>query len=195
MKLKLAGIFMLLILLFIGCSSLKVATDFDPSQDFSKYKTYRWATTKEVNPNDALAKAPLIKKRVITGIDLALQEKGFVLANEDQEPDFVVMTHAGTKEKMQVYNTGGYGYGRYGGWYDPWWGPYGGSTQVSYYEEGSLVIDIVDWTEKELSWRGIGTGIIKEGPSDKEEAQEEINIIVSKILADFPPGGPQHQGK
>jgi hypothetical protein len=193
MKIVLSGISTFLLLTFVGCSSLKVATDFDPSQDFGSYKTYRWATTKEVNPNDALAQAPLIKKRVVAGIDKALQDKGFVLAGDDMEPDFVVMTHAGTKEKMQVYNTGGYGYGRYGGWYDPWWGPYGGSTQVSYYEEGSLVIDIVDWEQKELSWRGVGTGVVREGPSDKEEAQEEINMIVAKILADFPPGGPQHQ--
>lgn len=189
MKLFILNISAFLLFFIIGCSSLKVATDFDPSQDFSKYKTYRWATTKEVNPNDALAQVPLIKKRVVAGIDKALQEKGFILAEDNVVPDFVVMTHAGTKEKMQVYNTGGYGYGRYGGWYDPWWGPYGGSTQVSYYEEGSLVIDIVDWEQKELSWRGVGTGVVKEGPSDKEEAQEEINMIVSKILTDFPPGG------
>ena len=193
MKIKIASISTLLILVFVGCSSLKVATDFDPTQDFSKYKTYRWATTKEVNPNDALAQNPLIKKRVVAGIDAALQQKGFVLADDAAEPDFVVMTHAGTKEKMQVYNTGGYGYGRYGGWYDPWWGPYGGSTQVSYYEEGSLVIDVIDWQEKELSWRGVGTGVVKESQQDAEEMQERINEITSKILTDFPPGGPQHQ--
>jgi hypothetical protein len=93
---------------------------------------------------------------------------------------------------MNVTQTGG-GYRGYG-WYDPWWGPYGGSTHVSYYEEGSLVIDVIDWTEKELSWRGVGTGVVKDRSSDDpEEMQEEINLIVAKILADFPPGGPQHQ--
>jgi hypothetical protein len=157
----------IIILALVGCSSLTVTTDFDASQDFNSYKTYRWATTEEVNPNDALAQNPLVKKRVIAGIDKALQDKGFVLVEKGSGPDFVVITHAGVKEKMNVTQTGGYrGYG----WYDPWWGPYGGSTHVSYYEEGSLVIDIIDWTEKELSWRGIGTGV-----------------------ADFPPGGPQHQ--
>jgi len=182
-----------LLLAFVVCSSLTVTTDFDPSQDFSKYKTYRWATTKEVNPNDELAKNPLIRKRVVAAIDKALQSKGFAIT--ESEPDFVVMIIGGTKEKMQVTNTGGvYGYGRYGGWYDPWWGPYGGSTHVSYYEEGSLVIDIVDWNQKELSWRGIGTGVVKEY-SSQEEQQEALDKICAKILADFPPGGPQHQGK
>ena len=179
------------VLVFIGCSSLKVTTDFDPSQDFGKYKTYRWANSKEINPNDALARNPLIKKRVINGIDKALQDKGFVLAAKDTEPDFIVITHAGVQEKMNVTQTSG-GYRGYG-WYDPWWGPYGGQTNVSYYEEGSLVIDVVDWTEKELSWRGVGTDVVKDRQQDAEEMQERINEITVKILADFPPGGPQHQ--
>jgi len=182
--------FTIITLTLIGCSSLKVTTDFDPSQDFNNYKTYRWATDKEVNPNDALAQNPLIKKRVVAGVNKALQDKGFVLAEKGTEPDFVVITHAGVKEKMNVTQTGGYrGYG----WYDPWWGPYGGNTHVSYYEEGSLVIDIIDWNEKELSWRGVGTGVVKDRQQDAEEMQERINEITVKILADFPPGGPQHQ--
>jgi len=190
MKIKSLSIVTIIILALVGCSSLKVTTDFDPSQDFNSYKTYRWATIKEVNPNDALAQNPLIKKRVVVGIDKALQDKGFVLVEKDTDPDFVVTTHAGVKEKMNVTQTGGYrGYG----WYDPWWGPYGGNTHVSYYEEGSLVIDIIDWIEKELSWRGVGTGVVKDRQQDAEEMQERINEITVKILADFPPGGPQHQ--
>ena len=187
MKVVFASLALVFLIVLAGCSSLSVVTDFDPSQDFSGYKTYRWATAKELNPKDVLAQAPIIKKRVITGVDKVLKAKGYVLAADNAEPDFVVMAHAGTKEKMQIYNTG-HGYGRYGGWYDPWWGPYGGSTHVSYYEEGSLVIDIVDWEQKELSWRGVGTGVVKDAPSDKDEAQENINEIVAKILADFPPG-------
>jgi len=181
MKIKLAIISILILIGFIGCSSLTVTTDYDPSQDFSGYKTYRWASAKEVNPNDVLEQNPLVLNRVVDGINTALQDKGYTIAAEGQEPDFVVMTHAGLKEKMNVMNTGY-------GWYDPWWGPYGGSTHVSYYEEGSLVIDIIDWKEKELSWRGIGTGVVKQVSTDKNEAQEDINKMVAKILADFPPG-------
>ena len=181
MKIKLVINSILTALVFLGCSSLTVTTDYDPSQDFSGYKTYRWATTQEVNPNDVLTKNPIVLNRVVKGINEALQEKGYVLAKEGEAPDFVVMTHAGLKTRMNVTHT------RYG-WYDPWWGPYGGSTQVSYYEEGSLVIDIIDWNEKELSWRGIGKGVVTQVSSNKEERQLEINKIVAKILEDFPPG-------
>jgi len=87
---------------------------------------------------------------------------------------------------MQVTNTGGYGYGGwYGGYYGygaGYGGGYGGSTYVSYYEEGSLVIDIIDWKEKELSFRGVATGTLSKTEKTPEESQADINEVVTNIL-------------
>jgi len=145
------------LLLLVGCSSVTVTSDYDPEYDFSSFKTFRWADAEEINPNDELAKHPLIYKRVQDAVNRDLKAKGMEL-RESGNTDVVVMAHAGTKEKIQVHQTGGY----YRGWYDPYWGPYGGSTHVSQYEEGTLVIDIVSWKKKELAWRGLGTTILKE---------------------------------
>jgi len=172
----------------IGCSSIKYSTDFDPTQDFSTYKTYRFANPSEVDPEDLLNQYPLIKKRVVAAIEEDFAAKGFQLA-EEGEPDFVVLLAAGSKERMQVTNTGGYGYG---GWYGGYRGyggyGYGGSTYVSYYEEGALVIDIVDWQEKELSFRGTATGTLDKSEKTPEESQADIDNLVTNILAKFPPG-------
>jgi hypothetical protein len=165
-------------LILLGCSSVQVTTDYSPQQDFTQYKSFKLYEGKSL-PNDALTKNPLIKKRVESAVSKILTEKGF---NEvDDNADFIVFPHAGVKEKIRVdtYDNG---------WYDPWWGPYGGYTNVSYYEEGSLVIDMVDTGKKELSWRGIGTRTIKNF-SGPEEMQQVIDETVSKILDDFPPGG------
>jgi hypothetical protein len=174
-------------LAFIGCSSVKYSTDFDPTQDFSKYKTYRFANPNEVDPDDYLTQNPLIKKRVREGIKRSLDAKGFQLS-EEGDPDFVVLTAAGTKERMQVTQTGGYGYGGWYGGYGGYGSGYGGSTNVYYYEEGSLVIDIVDWQEKELSFRGVATGTLSKSEKTPEEAQADIDEVVTNILAKFPPG-------
>jgi hypothetical protein len=172
----------------IGCSSIKYSTDFDPTQDFSKYKTYRFANANEVDPEDLLAQYPLIKKRVMTAIEEDFASKGFELA-QGAEPDFVVLLAAGSKERMQVTQTGGYGYG---GWYGGYRGyggyGYGGSTHVSYYEEGTLIIDIVDWQEKELSFRGTATGTLSKSEKTPEESQADIDELISNILSKFPPG-------
>ena len=171
-------------LLLGSCSSVTVRHDFDPEYDFSQFKTYRWASSKELNPNDELARNPLVLKRVQASVDRVLATKGLTKI-ESGEPDLVVVAHAGVKERMQVYQTGLRG-GYYGGWYDPWWGAYGGTTHVSYYEEGTLVIDLVSWKNKELAWRGMGTKVL-EDYKDSEKQQKAIDEIVNRILAAYPP--------
>jgi hypothetical protein len=176
----------LVMFLFVGCSSLDVTTDFDPEQDFSTYKTYTWYKG-EMPADDALSANPLIQKRVMNSVNKELQAKGFELT--DGDPDFVVIIHAGTKERMQVTNTG-YGYGGYGwGRYGYGWGGYGApmDTQVSYYDEATLVVDIADFTKKELVWRGTGTGVLSKKERSQEESQQIADEVIMKIMKDFPP--------
>jgi hypothetical protein len=168
-----------------GCSSFSYKTDFDPEIDMSGYKTYMWYAGK-MPDDDALSANPLVKKRVAAGVDKVLQEKGFSKGTEDAY-DFVVIIHAGNKEKMQItnYGYGGYGYGGYGrGWGG--YGGYGGTTDVHQYDETTLVIDIADAKKKEMVYRSTVTGIVKDDPSI-EEQEHNIHEVVTKMLADFPP--------
>lgn len=185
---KLISILILFGFIIAGCSSVKVTSDYDPEYDFTKMKNYRWAYSDELNPNDELKKYPLVAQRVKIAVDNELKSKGYNLVEGD-DFDFVVIAHAGSKEKMNVQQTGG---GYYRGWYDPWWGPYGGggTTTVSYYEEATLVLDFISWENKELAWRGMGTGTVKE-QSSPESMQERIDDVIVKILANFPPGSEQ----
>ena len=170
-------------LMIFACSSVTFKHDFDPEYDFTTFKTYRWASAKEISPNNELQKYPLVYKRVRVAADKVLAEKGMTKV-EGEDSDVVVLAHAASKERMQVTQTGG-GYG--GGWYDPWWGPYGGQTHVSYYEEATLVIDIVAWEQKELAWRGMATGTVQEH-KNPESMQKRIDGIIAKIFASYPPG-------
>jgi hypothetical protein len=164
-------------IIFTACSSLDVTSDYDPSQDFSKYKTYRWAKMKERHKDDLLAQNIRLWKRVQSAVDKSLKEKGFEKLDRGK-PDFIVFIHAGVQQRMDVYQSGYY----YGGW----WGPYGGRTTVSHYKQGTLVVDIVDREEKELSWRGMASDVVR-NYSDPQELQEEIDYVVKAMLDDFPP--------
>jgi len=176
---KIVTLFLVTLILIVisGCSSVTYKSDYDPATDFSTYKVYKWYEGKQ--PDDALSKSPLVKKRIRSSVDIILQARGLTLTEGD-DAQFIVVIHAGVKERMQVYNTGGYG------WYDPWWGPYGGRTDVSYYEEGTLVVDFVDVDEKELSWRGMATTTIREF-NDAEEMQNYYETIVMRLLEAYPP--------
>jgi len=169
-------------MMMFACSSVTYKHDFDPEYDFSTFKTYRWTSAKEINPQDELQKYPLVYKRVVAAVDKALAAKGMTKVDGD-EFDVVVVAHAGSKEKMQVTQTGS---SYHSGWYDPWWGPYGGSTHVSYYEEATLVIDIVNWNNKELAWRGMATGTVKEN-QNAEEQQDRLDKIAVRMFVEYPP--------
>lgn len=186
MKLERLLTLILLILFMSGCASVKVQTDFDPAYNFSSYKTYRWATEAELKPDDVLSQNPLLRNRIANSVDSVMAGKGFTKMDSG-DADLVIVMHAGTKEKIRVDQTStsmsrGPGYG----WYAPWWGAYGGSTTVSQYTEGTLVIDMVPWETKDLAWRGMGTKTIK-NYKDNEKRQKAINKAVALILADFPP--------
>jgi hypothetical protein len=176
-------LFTLALLIFIcsGCSPVTVKYDYDHEYDFGKYKTYCWPSEDQIDKYNSLVKNSLVYKRVQTAVDMVLQGKGFSLV-ECSAADLCVVVHSGVKDRMQIYQNHGYY-----GWYRPWWGPYGGYTEVSYYEEGTLVIDLVDEKTKELTWRGTATGTVKDY-KDSEDMQKDIDEVVGKILQHFPPG-------
>jgi len=179
-------VFFLLVFSLYGCSSVRVNSDFDEHADFSSINSYNW---KRVHvKDDALVNNPLLYKRIVSAIDTYMQARGYQ-KTDSESADVLLAVHAGMKEKMRVTDWGGSrGYYR-DPWYDPWWGrgAYGGRVDVSYYTEGTLVIDIVDRKQHELIWRGLGTGIVHEYAS-QEEMVKNINEYVTEILNQFPPG-------
>ena len=66
-------------------------------------------------------------------------------------PDFRVALHTGQQSKVRVTDYGyGYGVGRWGG----------GGLDVYQYQEGTLILDVVDAKTKKLMWRGTAIGVV-----------------------------------
>ncbi len=72
-------------------------------------------------------------------------------------------------------DTYGYRYGRYGR-------RVGTYTTVQKYQQGTLVVDLVDAKEKELVWRGWAKGEVNDSVG-----KEKIDDTTAKILAEYPP--------
>jgi hypothetical protein len=167
----------------IGCSSPYKA-DYEPDHDFTSYRTYRW-----LEPNepvmDALASNPLLKKRFMNAVDRVLQEQGYVPADSN-EPDFYVHVQGTVQQRMRVDDGVSVSYGYYG--------RYGGMgvrhMDVSYYDEGTLILDIIDRPMNELVWRGWVTQVIRDY-QDPRQAEAAVEKAVRGILANFPPAPVQ----
>ena len=161
-------------LFLAGCSTISVNQDYDPAYDFSKLKTYGFIPITEEAGIDQLNAT-----RLGDAIKANLTAKGYTLS---ENADFGIALFFTKDTKTSIQSTGGYGYGYgYRGY-----GGMGGSTYVTQYDEGTLVIDFVDMAKQELVWRGVGTGALSDSPS-VEERTENINNAVTQILAQFPP--------
>ena len=163
--------------LTISCSPIySVKYDYDTKTDFASLKTYDWLPIP--------AKADIDKlniERIKNAVNSQMTAKG--LRKSPDNPDFLIASHVGKKEKVRIADWG-YGYGTYG----RYWGGYGGprGVDVYKYEEGSLILDFVDAKSKKLIWRGSAKAQIN---TDKtpEKREKLIAEAVQKILEKFPP--------
>lgn len=163
---------LLLLFVFASCSTVKVVSDYDSKTDFTKYKTFAF-----YKPGIDKAKiSDLDKKRIMREIEANLTLKGMSIS---ETPDMLVSIFTKERERIDIYNNN-YGYWGYG--YGPWYG----GTSVSSSTEGTLFIDFIDTNNNELFWQGIGVGDLVLSTVEKKEAR--IKEIVTKILAQYPPG-------
>lgn len=163
-----AGIFILL----ANCSSIRVNMDYDQEADFSAYKTFAWLPQRK----GTAARNPLADKRIKKAVNDELIAKGY--AGDTRVPDLLLAYHTGMRSKIDV-TSWGYRYGRY------WRYPVG-RVSVYQYQEGTLVLDIVDAQKKELVWRGVAQKALSE-TSSVEKKEENLTKIVAKLLKKFPP--------
>jgi len=173
------SLFAFLAIFFSGCSTISVNQDYDPAYDFSKLKTFGFIPiTTEAGIDQLNA------DRLGEALKTNLTAKGFTL---DEKADFGIALFFTKSTKTDIQSTGygyGYGYGYRG------YGGMGGSTYVTQYDEGTLVVDFIDMAENKLVWRGIGTGVLSDNPT-VEERTANINNAVMQILDQFPPSKEQ----
>jgi len=170
-----------LVAFFLACASTRVTDDYDVNADFSSYATFAWLPQPQEMTGDARVDNPLIAERVRAAIDRTLTSKGYRPASETP-PDFLVGYFLSLEQKIDVRTIDRYyGAGRY-----RHWGGIGYETHVTQYEEGTLVIDIVDAEAERLVWRGAGSRRISKSPTPQKSTQR-VNEAVEAILARFPP--------
>jgi len=172
---------LLVAVMLVACSSIRVTVDYDPNEDFSTYRTFAWLPEGPQPTGDYRVDNDLIDSRIRAAVRRSLRSKGFTQVLEGV-PDFYVVYHLSIESKLDVYSVNR-GYIDYYGW--GWSVP---ETRVREYEEGTLVIDIADPRDKELVWRGVGQGRVRQ-QSTPEKTTAEVNAAVAEILAAFPPGG------
>jgi hypothetical protein len=179
--------FLLLLLLLgiCGCSSVQVSQDYTSADNLNGLRSYAWHYDRQEETGDIRIDSPLIDTRIRTAIDETLRARGYRKTSREQA-DFHVAYQYAIRAKVRsdnVHTSVGVGFGSYGRR-----GAFGVSSgsDVSSYDEGLLVIDILDSRDGSTLWRGKGTRQVSMH-SKPEEMTERVNEAVHKILDQFPP--------
>ena len=184
MRIERCLIWFLLILLLGGCAGIKVSQDYDPGSNFSDLKSFKWKSEIQPKTGDYQVDNPLLDNRIRTAIDQKLADMGYRKVAQGPN-DFNVgysYTVRSTLDSSSVSVGTGFGIGgdsSFGGIGIGF--PVGGQSS----DEGLLVIDFTDPLTGKLLWRGTGSSRLSVD-STPEKVTSNINMVVEKILAQFP---------
>lgn len=186
-KTVVAGVMAVSALTLVGCASgPKIHSVYEQGINFSEYKTYSFVD--KLDPSGEQQYRTLTNKYLQEAIRKELNLRGLT---ESETSDLLINFHVSTKEKIRSTTSpsmnGGY-YGYRGGYGYSYGMGYGSETRVSQYTEGTLNIDVVDASQKQLVWEGVAVGKLKEPKENK--LRGDVLTVVNQIFAEYPVAAP-----
>jgi uncharacterized protein DUF4136 len=171
-------------LVMLACAAcatqVAVNADYDRAANFAGLRTYAWRPGAQQGVGDPRFDSTLIDARVRAAVDHVLGSKGYQKAAPGTVADFLVGYHAVVRQKTSFQTVNrwyGYRVGGRGGW---------PQTYAHDYDEGTLLIDVIDPATMDLLWRGTGTGAV-DPLASLEKRERRLTEAVEAILASFPP--------
>ncbi|MHC4550980.1 MAG: DUF4136 domain-containing protein [Planctomycetota bacterium] len=164
-----------------ACSAVRVETDYDPDAEFAGLENFAWLPARGRPAGDPRVDNALVDARVRGAVERHLAAQGYRKVSAE-DADFLVAYHAAVERKLDLEALyGPYGYGpHYGAW-----GP-GHETVVREYEEGSLLLDVLEPKRHQLIWRGSARAVV-DRTATPEERSALVDKAVAKMLDRFPP--------
>jgi len=173
---------LLFVLLWAMATNAKMATDFNPNLDFSKYKTFAYTggveslVRMQLNPE-------LLNNRIHRAVMRELTARGLREVQPEENPDLVVRYWVEAESNAQV--TGTAHWGVYGSYYYGYWTVMYTTMSTPVTHKGLLGIELIDAKARDLAWRLFVSEKIIHNDPDKIWKTAEKNII--KAFKNYPP--------
>jgi Domain of unknown function (DUF4136) len=162
-------------------------SDFDPDVNFSKFKTFSFIGGHELERSGILSN-PATRERIKNFISGVMETRGLMEIPPDANPTLDVRYWVSVRQKEDVIDvtppTMWGGFPTY--WTGPWYYSYE-EYVVQNYVDGTLIIDWIDPTTRELVWRTF----LRQKIEDRTEAYEEAKKNLTKAFSVFPPSTEQ----
>jgi len=173
---------LLFVLLWALATDAKMATDFNPDLDFSKYKTFAYIggveslVRMQLNPE-------LLNNRMHRAVVRELTAKGLREVEPEENPDLVVRYWVEAESNAQV--TGSAHWGVWGSYYYGYWTVMYTTMSTPVTHQGLLGIELIDTKARDLAWRLFVSEKIIHNDPDKIWKTADKYII--KAFKSYPP--------
>ena len=173
---------LLFVLLCTTAANAKMAVDFNPNLDFSKYKTFAYLGGVEslvrlqLNPG-------LLNNRMHRAVVRELTTKGLREVLPEENPDLVVRYWVEAEANAQV--TGTAHWGVWGSYYYGYWTVMYTTMSTPVTHKGLLGIELIDARARDLAWRLFVSEKIIHNDPDKIWKTADKNIL--KAFKSYPP--------
>ncbi|MCU1280104.1 MAG: putative lipoprotein [bacterium] len=163
-----------------GCSSVQVRSTPAPNANLAQLRTFAFMTPpRPDSPSARLAQSPA-GQEIRQKITQDLIEKGYQPAPQGVRPDFLVAFRGTTQQRTEVDDWGYAGPVWGWGWGTGWGGP---DVTVRQYTEGTLIVDFVDPSSRQVLWRGTVTGVVN---NPQNPNLNKVAKAVDKLMARYP---------
>jgi Domain of unknown function (DUF4136) len=168
--------------------SAKTTIDFDPSINFSKFKTFAYVgavenlVAIEMNPD-------LINIRFHHMVVRELEKKGLHEVNPGQNPDLIVRYWANPETQVDVTVMGNWG--PYGPYIGSDWAYVYNTVASTRHHLGTLILDLIDPRAKALVWRVYLVRKMSDPDKDPKKAEDEF----TDSFKSFPPSDKEKEEK
>jgi uncharacterized protein YheU (UPF0270 family) len=181
---------LLFLFLFATPAPAKMATDFDPNLNFSKFKTFSFIggveqlVRMQLNPDE-------LNNKIHRAVTRELTAKGLREVKLEENPDLVVRYWADSQKDVNVATNTNWGvYGPYFGYH---WGFVYYSMDSSTTHQGTLSIELIDAQARELAWRMFVSVKLIDTEPDKIWKTADSNII--NAFKRYPPSPKDIEAK
>ena len=181
-------------LLLVSCNPWKYVAEYDKNVDFNTYKTFgllNW------DPHNDKIVSPQSKEYILMAIKNELEARGYVYQENDADLQVSVFAIVQEETNYAAYSDhyaaySGYGYVAVGvaaGSGGAGVGVVGSSLGPMYpytvygndYEVGTLVIDLLDHSKKQIVWQGVASGRLGREAASEDEVNRKMSLLFKKM--------------
>jgi hypothetical protein len=174
-----------MVLMISGCGGVDVQTETAKGADFTGFLSYGWLDVAAPDAGEVRANSPEVAAWVKASVDRQLLKKGYVKSTNGQ-PDFLLSWLGAVEKKVKVESINhlysSYGYGSVAASM-PLETMKGGVERE--YEEGTIILDVLDPKTHKMLWRGSGTAKLLQGMK-KDDAALYVDRLVKNICKAIP---------